>query len=93
MGLTSHTSLAPTIERFWQGTDKDSKSSIGAYFERPGRTVLERLLTDVPAPKDVLGNESGLEDFSRVFLVSESSHHFWPLQVLLALSRSVTRKG
>ncbi|TEB30853.1 S-adenosyl-L-methionine-dependent methyltransferase, partial [Coprinellus micaceus] len=71
MGLTAHTSLAPTIERFWQGTDKDSKSSIGAYFERPGRTVLERLLTDVPAPKDVLGNESGLEDFSRVFLVSD----------------------
>jgi hypothetical protein len=33
-------------------------TSLGTYFERPGRTILERYLVDVPEPSDILGDDS-----------------------------------
>ncbi|RXW18223.1 hypothetical protein EST38_g7632 [Candolleomyces aberdarensis] len=75
--LTNFPSLTPLITEFWQGpeppsTSGDSNSgvpkSLGAYFQRPGRTILERLLVDVPSPSSVLGaSDCGLRDFQRAY--------------------------
>ncbi|EAU86635.2 hypothetical protein CC1G_07293 [Coprinopsis cinerea okayama7 len=56
-------------------TDPHSPTSVGSYFERPGRTILERLLVDVPAPEDVLGikESDGLKDFQRVYFAEPDS--------------------
>jgi len=39
------------ISAYAQG--KDPASSLGTYFERPGRTILENLLTEVPDPTEM----------------------------------------
>ena len=37
------------------------------YFQRPGRTILERMLVDVPDPTAVLGEKSELGDVQRMY--------------------------
>ncbi|KAF5339813.1 hypothetical protein D9611_009091 [Ephemerocybe angulata] len=69
--LSSFPSLTPRITEFWQGTDRGSTTSVGAYFQRPGRTVLERLLVDVPAPSVVLPGDVGLVDFQRLYFTDD----------------------
>ncbi|KAK7451231.1 trans-aconitate methyltransferase 1 [Stygiomarasmius scandens] len=46
-----HPALTPMITEYHQGSDPHT--SLGPYWERPGRTILERHLIDVPEPKDV----------------------------------------
>ncbi|KAF6748076.1 S-adenosyl-L-methionine-dependent methyltransferase [Ephemerocybe angulata] len=58
--LSNFPSLTPRITEFWQGTDRSLTTSVGAYFQRPRRTVLEGLLVDVPAPSAVLPRDVGL---------------------------------
>ncbi|KIL60337.1 hypothetical protein M378DRAFT_168221 [Amanita muscaria Koide BX008] len=50
--LSSYPSLSPLITQYAQGTDP--KTSLGPHFERPGRTILENHLLDVPLPSSVL---------------------------------------
>ncbi len=58
--LPEYPSLTPLITAYAQGTDPFT--SLGPHFERPGRTILENHLLDVPSPDRVnsairLGNE------------------------------------
>ncbi|KAF9456672.1 S-adenosyl-L-methionine-dependent methyltransferase [Collybia nuda] len=74
--LTGYPSVTPRITQYAQGTDP--KTSLGPHFQRPGRTILENLLLDVPAPTEVpgvsvSGSEGGLGDFQRVFY--SGAHH------------------
>lgn len=57
--LSQFPSLTPLITEYAQGTNK--LTSLGPYFQRPGRTILERYLVDVPEPSDVLGDDALLE--------------------------------
>ena len=49
--LSDFPSATPMISAYAQG--KDPASSLGTYFERPGRTVLENMLTEVPDPTEM----------------------------------------
>jgi len=59
------------IADFWQTPDRESTTGVGAYFERPGRTVLERLLVDVPPPCE------GLGAFERVYFTGTSTPSYF----------------
>jgi hypothetical protein len=62
--LSRFPSLTPLISAYVQGSDPFT--SLGPYFQRPGRTILERYLIDVPEPSDVLG-DNALMDMKRVY--------------------------
>jgi SAM-dependent methyltransferase len=47
--LPRYPNLSPTITKYSQGTDP--KQSIGPYWERPGRTVLDNHLIDIKDPE------------------------------------------
>jgi hypothetical protein len=53
------------ITEYAQGND--FQTSLGPHFQRPGRTILERHLVDVPEPSSILGDDGGLEKLHRVF--------------------------
>ncbi|KAJ3899113.1 S-adenosyl-L-methionine-dependent methyltransferase [Lentinula edodes] len=63
--LPKYPSLTPLITHYLQGKNPDT--SLGPYWERPGRTILERHLVDVPEPKKVLGESVTLTDTDRVY--------------------------
>ena len=69
--LPQFPSLNPLITEYAQGTDPKSTTSVGAHFQRPGRTILERLLVDVPSPNKVLGKDNQLGDFTRTYFAGE----------------------
>lgn len=48
-----------------QGNNPDT--SLGPHFQRPGRTILERHLVDVPNPDSVLQSGEALHDVERVY--------------------------
>ncbi|KAF8637041.1 hypothetical protein AX16_010896 [Volvariella volvacea WC 439] len=62
--FTKHPALTPLITEFAQGTNP--KTSVGPHFQRPGRTILENHLQDVPAPSEIL-QSAELTDFQRVY--------------------------
>ncbi|KAG5644420.1 hypothetical protein DXG03_008515 [Asterophora parasitica] len=64
--LPQYPFVTPLITAYTQG--KDPSTSVGPYFERPGRTILENMLTDVPNPtqmESVLKQRGGLAQFER----------------------------
>ncbi|KDR79330.1 hypothetical protein GALMADRAFT_1234371 [Galerina marginata CBS 339.88] len=61
--LPQFPSLGPKITAYAQGTDP--RTSLGTYFQRPGRTILERHLIDVPEPSTVV--KEGFEALERVY--------------------------
>lgn len=64
--------MTPLITAFAQG--KDPVNSLGPYFERPGRTILENHLLDVPSPERVIDKERvKLINEERVYFAGESS--------------------
>ncbi|KAG5715457.1 putative S-adenosylmethionine-dependent methyltransferase CRG1, partial [Termitomyces sp. T112] len=66
MRLPEYPSTASLITAYAQG--KDRLTSLGPYFERPGRTILENMLTDVPDPtlmESVIKVRGGLSHFER----------------------------
>ncbi|KAG6896706.1 hypothetical protein C0992_006590 [Termitomyces sp. T32_za158] len=66
MRLPEYPSTTPLITAYAQG--KDLLTSLGPYFERPGRTILENMLTDVPDPtllEGVVKVRGGLSHFER----------------------------
>ena len=58
--LPKYPALASLITDYAQGTDP--VRSLGPHFQRPGRTILERHLVDVPEPPA----DSGLQALARV---------------------------
>lgn len=71
--LSGFPGVTPRITEYAQGTD--ARTSLGPHFQRPGRTVLENSLLDVPPPAEVLGADGGLGDFQRVFYSGKSRSH------------------
>ncbi|EDR09851.1 uncharacterized protein LACBIDRAFT_318092 [Laccaria bicolor S238N-H82] len=69
--LPAYPSLTPLITSYHQGSD--SRSSVGMYFQRPGRTILERMLVDIPDPAAVLGGKSELGDVQRMYFFGTDS--------------------
>ena len=84
--LPRYPTLTPQVIHFFQGTD--SKTSIGPYWQQPGRLILEEHLVAVPDPGTVI--PGAFKDFMRCYftgvylLVSKTSHTH-----LLFLSRHV----
>ncbi|PPQ95788.1 hypothetical protein CVT26_015888 [Gymnopilus dilepis] len=73
--LTQFPSLGPRITAYAQGTDP--VTSVGSYFQRPGRTILERYLVDVPVPSTFV-KDPGFEDFQRVYFCGDNVPDFLP---------------
>ncbi|KAF5310041.1 hypothetical protein D9619_010280 [Psilocybe cf. subviscida] len=67
--LTDFPSATPIIEDYMRplGPGCDPARSIGAHFERPGRTILERYLVDVPEPPP----ETRLQALDRVYFCGD----------------------
>ncbi|KAF9481760.1 S-adenosyl-L-methionine-dependent methyltransferase [Pholiota conissans] len=63
--LANYPTLTPLITAYAQGTDP--LNSLGSYFQRPGRTILERYLVDVPEPRE----DSDLEPLTRAYFCEE----------------------
>ncbi|KAG6819189.1 hypothetical protein H0H93_014485, partial [Arthromyces matolae] len=66
MRLPEYPTTTSLITAYAQG--KDPLKSLGPYFERPGRTILENMLTDVPDPtfmENVTKVRGGLSHFER----------------------------
>ena len=66
--LPEYPSLGPRITDYAQGSEP--QRSVGQYFQRPGRTILERHLVDVPEPSSIL-NKGSLDDLSRVYFTGK----------------------
>jgi ubiquinone/menaquinone biosynthesis C-methylase UbiE len=61
--LSQHPSLTPIITEYAQGTDP--ATSLGPHFQRPGRTILENHLLDVPTALDVTPGK--FQEYSPVY--------------------------
>jgi len=70
--LPQYPSVTPLITAYAQGTD--SCTSLGPYWERPGRTMLERHLLDVPSPEKILGKEGRLVQEERCYFAGNLYH-------------------
>lgn len=70
--LPQYPSVTPLITKYAQGTDL--YTSLGPHWERPGRTVLERHLLDVPSPEKVLGKEGKLAHEERCYFAGKLYH-------------------
>ncbi|PPQ92736.1 hypothetical protein CVT25_015357 [Psilocybe cyanescens] len=71
--LPQFPSLGPKITAYAQGTDP--RASVGSHFQRPGRTIVERHLVDVPEPS-IYGVK--LEPLQRVFFCGDDIPPFIP---------------
>jgi len=72
--LPQFPSLGPKITAYAQGTDP--KTSVGSHFQRPGRTILERHLIDVPEPSTFV--KDGFETLQRVYFCGDNIPPFVP---------------
>lgn len=61
--LSGRPTTTQLINEFMQGSDP--KNSIGPYWERPGRTILDNHLVDIPDPAQVIPGK--FSAFERVF--------------------------
>ena len=66
--LPNHPTLTPLIIEHYQGND--IHTSLGPYWQQPGRNILVRHLVDVPEPSSILNHE-GLEKLHRAFFCGE----------------------
>lgn len=78
MEIPQFPTLRAMITHYAQGDDPNSTSSVGTYFQRPGRTILERLLVDVPAPSQVLAAAASQHGGCKL---TDFQHHFFSDQV------------
>ena len=62
--------LTPLLTHFFQGSDR--KTSIGPYWQQPGRSILEQHLVAIPDARDVA--PSAFKDFVRSYLTGSMSH-------------------
>ncbi|KAJ3575402.1 hypothetical protein NP233_g1124 [Leucocoprinus birnbaumii] len=88
--LPQYPSLTPQITAYAQGADK--LTSLGPYFERPGRTILERHLVDVPSPHQILGEGGKLIQEERVYFAGDYHKDTLPVaQTLPVIMRKEMR--
>jgi len=73
--LSHYPTLTPLITTYAQGSNLNT--SLGPHFQRPGRTVLERHLVDVPEPSSIL-KDGGLEKLHRAFFCGDDIPSFIP---------------
>ncbi|KAI0075590.1 S-adenosyl-L-methionine-dependent methyltransferase [Panus rudis PR-1116 ss-1] len=67
--LSRYPSATPLIHAYSKGSDPNT--SVGPYWEQPGRNILDNHLLDIPEPNSVVPN--AFKDFERVFFVGD--HH------------------
>ncbi|KAF8900680.1 S-adenosyl-L-methionine-dependent methyltransferase [Gymnopilus junonius] len=65
--------LGPRITAYAQASDP--LKSVGNYFQRPGRTILERHLVDVPEPSTVIESDE-CDEFQRVYFCGDNVPDF-----------------
>ncbi|KAL0959060.1 hypothetical protein HGRIS_014360 [Hohenbuehelia grisea] len=72
--LSQFPSLTPLITEYSQGTDP--ATSLGPHWQRPGRTILDDHLVDVPEPEKVVG-PGVFGQLQRVYFTApwEGSHY------------------
>ncbi|KAF8555275.1 S-adenosyl-L-methionine-dependent methyltransferase [Imleria badia] len=69
--LARYPTLTPLLTHFFQGTDPET--SIGPYWEQPGRSILERHLVAIPDARDVV--PGAFKDFTRVYFTGAYHPH------------------
>lgn len=65
--IQNHQSLTPLITQYSQPQDADPRLSLGPHWQRPGRTILENHLLDVPDANQVFPEQ--FSDWERIFFV------------------------
>ncbi|KAG7095001.1 hypothetical protein E1B28_005795 [Marasmius oreades] len=86
--LAQYPSLTPLINEYAQGADPDN--SLGPHWQRPGRTILENHLVDVPDPKDVPGTETSFAPLDRVYFTGPYYPDLPPADTLPVILRTRT---
>ncbi|THH29909.1 hypothetical protein EUX98_g4295 [Antrodiella citrinella] len=88
--LTKYPSATPLINAYSQGNDPTD--SIGPHWERPGRTILDDHLRQIPDPQDVAPDQ--FHDFQRVFFRGDH-HEYLPQDQSkpIILQKTVTWEG
>ncbi len=61
--LAHYATATPLINAYSQGSDP--KNSLGPHWERPGRTIVDNHLLDIPDPSSVV--PESFRDFTRIF--------------------------
>ncbi|KAI0929476.1 hypothetical protein AcV7_005320 [Taiwanofungus camphoratus] len=80
--LAEHPRATPLIHAYSQGTDP--AASLGPHWERPGRTIVDNHLLDIPDPRTLAAGGGAWADFERVFFTGGHHPHLpAPLPVLL----------
>ncbi|KAJ3481479.1 hypothetical protein NLI96_g7625 [Meripilus lineatus] len=92
--LTKYAKATPLITEYAQGTDP--RNSLGPYWQRPGRSIIENHFLDIPDPDVVV--PGAFYDFQRIFFAAEEDEKRdsevpgneeeidveWPLALILA---------
>lgn len=86
--LPQYPSLTDLITDYAQGSDPDN--SLGPHWQRPGRTVLEDHLVDVPTPKDISGSEKSFSEVNRLFFTGPYYPDLPASQILPVILRMKT---
>ncbi|KAH8103353.1 S-adenosyl-L-methionine-dependent methyltransferase [Cristinia sonorae] len=88
--LTNYPSATPLINEYSQGTDP--KSSLGPYWERPGRSILDNHLLDIPRPQNVVPGQ--FHSFQHLFFRGKHHDHLPAEQSKpVLLQKTVTWEG
>ncbi|CAL1711001.1 unnamed protein product [Somion occarium] len=67
--LSRYSSATPLISNYSQGSN--SETSLGPYWEQPGRNTVDNHFLDIPDPSSIVPGK--FKDFERIFFVGD--HH------------------
>ena len=70
MRLPQYPALIPLIRDYMESSDSDPKTSIGRYWEQPGRRIVDNHLQDIPDASTIV--PGGFSDEQRVYFTGES---------------------
>lgn len=71
--LPNYPSLTHLITEYAQGTNPET--SLGPHWQRPGRTILERHLVDIPEPQQILNQQGTFgSSLHRLFFTGNEGH-------------------
>ncbi|KIP09388.1 hypothetical protein PHLGIDRAFT_116482 [Phlebiopsis gigantea 11061_1 CR5-6] len=86
--LSYHPSATTLIHAYSQGSDPEN--SLGPYWERPGRTILDEHLVAIPDPEAVVPGQ--FMDFQRLYFSGEH-HPMLPSPQPVILKKTMTWNG